>query len=35
MTGAIGGIDQGSHLPHLQAVNLDDHPNSILETQPL
>jgi len=30
MTSAIGGIDQGSHLPHLQVVNLDDHPNSIL-----
>jgi hypothetical protein len=29
MTSAIGGIDQGSHLPHLQVVNLDDHPNSI------
>jgi len=30
MTSAIGGIDQGSHLPHLQMVNLDDHLNSIL-----
>jgi hypothetical protein len=35
MTSAVGGIDQGSCLPHLQVVNLDDHLNSILETQPL
>ncbi len=25
MIGAIGGIDQGSHLSHSQVVNLDDH----------
>jgi hypothetical protein len=35
MTIEVGDIDQGSHLPHLQVVNLDGHPNSILETQPL
>ncbi len=35
MTSAIGGIDQGSCLPYLQVVNLDDHPNSIPKTQPL
>jgi hypothetical protein len=34
MTSAVGGIDQGSHLPHPRVVNLDDHPNSILKTQP-
>ncbi len=34
MTGAIGGIDQGSRLLHLQVVNLDDHPNFIPKTQP-
>jgi hypothetical protein len=28
--GVVGGISQGSHLPHPQVVN--DHPNSILET---
>jgi hypothetical protein len=32
MIGAIGGIDQGFCLPHLQVINLDDHPNYILET---
>jgi hypothetical protein len=35
MIGVVGGIDQGSRLPHPQVVNLDDHPNSIPETQPL
>jgi hypothetical protein len=25
MIGAVGGIDQGSHLSHSQVVNLDDH----------
>jgi hypothetical protein len=35
MIGAIGGIDQGSHLPHPQVVNLDDHSNSIPKTQSL
>jgi hypothetical protein len=25
MIGAVGGIDQGSHLSHFQVVNLDDH----------
>jgi len=35
MTSAVGGIDQGSHLPHPQVVNLDDHPNFILQLQPL
>jgi hypothetical protein len=34
MTSVVGGIDQGSHLPHPQVVNLDDHPNSIPKTQP-
>ncbi len=29
MTSAIGGIDQTSHLPHPQVVNLDDHLNFI------
>jgi hypothetical protein len=35
MISVVGGIDQGFHLPHPQVVKLDDHPNSILETQPL
>jgi hypothetical protein len=35
MTSAVGGIDQGSCLPHPQVVNLDDHSNYILETQSL
>jgi hypothetical protein len=35
LTSVVGGIDQGSSLPHFQVVNLDDHPNSIPETQPL
>jgi hypothetical protein len=35
MTNEVGGIDQGSRLPHPQVVNLDDNPNSILKTQPL
>jgi hypothetical protein len=34
MTNEVGGIDQSSHLPHPQVVNLDGHPNSILKTQP-
>ncbi len=34
MIGAVGGIDQSSHLPHPQVVNLDDHLNYILEIQP-
>jgi hypothetical protein len=34
MTSAIGGIDQVSHLPHPQVVNLDDHLNSIPKSQP-
>jgi hypothetical protein len=35
MIGAVGGIDQGSCLPHPQVVNLDDHSNSIPKTQSL
>jgi hypothetical protein len=35
MIGVVGGIDQGSCLPHPQVVNLDDHPNSIPKAQPL
>ncbi len=35
MKGAIGGIGQCYRLPHLQMVNLDDHPNSIPKSQPL
>jgi hypothetical protein len=35
MIGVVGGIDQGSRLLHPLVVNLDDHPNSIPETQPL
>ncbi len=35
MTNEVGGIDQGKSSPHLQVVNLDDNPNSILKTQPL
>jgi hypothetical protein len=34
MKGAIGGIGQCYRLPHLQMVNLDDHPNSIPKSQP-
>jgi len=30
----VGGIDQGFYLLHHQVVNLDDHLNSILKTQP-
>jgi hypothetical protein len=30
----VNNIDQGFHLPHPQVVNLDDHLNSIIETQP-
>jgi hypothetical protein len=33
--GVVGGIDQGSCLPYLQVVNLDDHSNSISKTQSL
>ncbi len=33
LTSVVCGIDQGSHLPHFQVVNLDDHPNSIPKTQ--
>jgi hypothetical protein len=33
MIGAVGGIDQGSRLPHRQVVNLDEHSNSIPKTQ--
>jgi hypothetical protein len=35
LTSVVGAIDQGFSLPHFQVVNLDDHPNSIPETQPL
>jgi hypothetical protein len=35
MTNAVGGIDQGSHLPHPQMVNLDDHFNYILKNNHL
>ncbi len=35
MTCSVGGTDQGSCLPHLQVVNLNDHPNFIPKTQPL
>jgi hypothetical protein len=34
MTSVVGGIDQSSHLPHPQVVNLNEYFNSIPETQP-
>ncbi len=32
MTSVIGGINQGSRLPHPLVVNLDDRLNSIIKT---